>query len=52
MCIYQYNRRKEIVETLGIREVDKHEKYLGLPTIIGKSKKAIFACLKERIWKK
>lgn len=35
-----------------MREVGKHEKYLGLPTIIGRSVKAIFACLKERIWKK
>lgn len=42
----------EIIETLGVREVDRHEKYLGLPTIIGRSKKAVFACLKERIWKK
>ncbi|XP_021734035.1 uncharacterized protein LOC110700740 [Chenopodium quinoa] len=45
-------RRQEIVDTLGVREVDRHEKYLGLPTIIGKSKKAIFAFLKERNWKK
>lgn len=40
------------MDTLGVREVDKHEKYLGLPTIIGRSKKAVFTCLKERIWKK
>ncbi|XP_021771809.1 uncharacterized protein LOC110735946 [Chenopodium quinoa] len=46
------DRRNAIVETLGIREVEKHEKYFGLPTIIGKSKKTIFAVLKERIWKK
>ncbi|XP_021859944.2 uncharacterized protein [Spinacia oleracea] len=46
------NRRDEIVTTLGVKEVAKHEKYLGLPTIIGRSKKAIFAALKERIWKK
>ncbi|XP_057251804.1 uncharacterized protein LOC125498516 [Beta vulgaris subsp. vulgaris] len=45
-------RRKEIVETLGVKEVEKHEKYLGLPTIIGRSKKVVFMCLKERIWKK
>lgn len=45
-------RRKEIVDTLGVREVERHEKYLGLPTIIGPLKKAIFAFLKERIWKK
>lgn len=36
----------------GIREVDKHERYLGLPTMIGRSKKIIFQQLKERVWKK
>ena len=40
------------MEALGAREVVKHEKYLGLTTIIGRSKKAVFKCLKERIWKK
>lgn len=45
-------RREEIVATLGVREVARHEKYLGLSTIIGRSKKATFACLKERVWKK
>lgn len=47
-----FERRQAIVETLGVREVVRHEKYLGLPTIIGKSKKAVFAGLKERLWKK
>ena len=28
---------------LNVRKVDRHEKYLGLPTIIRKSKKAIFS---------
>ncbi|XP_021715423.1 uncharacterized protein LOC110683373 [Chenopodium quinoa] len=46
------NRRQEIIQILGVREVERHEKYLGLPTIIGRSKKAIFAGLKERLWKK
>lgn len=46
------SKQKEIVDTLEVREVHRHEKYLGLPTIIGWSKKAVFACLKERIWKK
>lgn len=41
-----------IPSKLGVNEVDKHAKYLGLPTIIGRSKKSIFACLKEHIWKK
>ena len=44
--------RQIIKEQLGVNEVERHSKYLGLPTIIGRSKKAIFACLKERIWKK
>ncbi|XP_021717271.1 uncharacterized protein LOC110685117 [Chenopodium quinoa] len=46
------DRQREITATLGVREVDRHGKYLGLPTIIGRSKKEIFASLKERIWKK
>lgn len=37
---------------LGVQEVDKQEKYLGLPTIIGRSKKVVFAGIKDRIWKK
>ncbi|XP_021738183.1 uncharacterized protein LOC110704673 [Chenopodium quinoa] len=44
--------REEIIEILGVQEVEKHEKYLGLPTTIGRSKKVIFAGLKERLWKK
>lgn len=40
------------MEMLGLKEVDKQEKYLGLPAIIGRSKKAIFSGLKDRIWKK
>lgn len=46
------SRRQEIFVSLGVKEVGKHEKYPGLPTIIEKSKKNIFACLKRRIWKK
>ena len=44
--------RNEIVNVLGVKEVEKQEKYLGLPTIIGRSKEVTFACIKERIWKK
>lgn len=40
------------MEVLGVKEVDRHVKYLGLPTVIGKSKKELFACLKDRVWKK
>ena len=44
--------RKNIVDILGVKEVDRHVKYLGLPTVIGRSKKDIFSCLKDRVWKK
>lgn len=44
--------RQEISELLQVREVERHSKYLGLPTIVGRSKKAVFSCLKERIGKK
>lgn len=44
--------RQQITNTLNVREVERHAKYLGLPTIIGRLKKAIFSCLKERMWKK
>lgn len=47
-----YQLRRDIVEILGVQEVDRDEKYLGLPTIIGRSKKAIFSCLIDKIWKK
>ena len=37
---------------LGFKEVDRHAKYLGLPAIIGRSKKEISSCLMDREWKK
>ncbi|XP_021762976.1 uncharacterized protein LOC110727703 [Chenopodium quinoa] len=46
------DRRYEIISLLRVKQVSRHEKYLGLPTIIGRSKKAVFSCLKEREWKK
>ncbi|CAL1413281.1 unnamed protein product [Linum trigynum] len=46
------SRRMEICGTLGIKEVDKLPKYLGLPTVISRSKKAIFEDIKERVRKK
>ena len=45
-------RRIEIRNRFGVREVERHEKYLGLPTVIGRSKKMVFNVLKERVWKK
>ncbi|KAL8153426.1 hypothetical protein V2J09_011186 [Rumex salicifolius] len=45
-------KRQEIAGFLGVKEVDRYPKYLGLPTIIGRSKKVVFEGVKERMWKK
>ncbi|KAL0431044.1 UNVERIFIED_CONTAM: hypothetical protein Sradi_0730400 [Sesamum radiatum] len=41
-----------ISEGLGIRSADRHEKYLGLPFIVGLSKKVVFESIRDRIWHK
>ena len=40
------------MEVMGPVQDSKHNKYLGLPSIIGKSKKEVFAEIKEKIAKK
>src|ERR1044072_1409032 len=42
----------QLSELLGVKAVDSYDKYLGLPTVIGKSKSQVFAFVKERVWKK
>ena len=42
----------EIKEALGVPEIIHYDKYLGLPSLIGRHKKARFDYIKERIWRK
>ena len=35
-----------------MREVDKFESYLGLPTLVGQKKYQTFSFIKDRVWKK
>jgi len=42
-------RREEILITLDMREVLSHEKYLGLPTFVGRSRNKPFLFLKDKI---
>ena len=42
----------EIKEALGVPEIKQFYKYLGLPSPVGKHKKASFDYIKERIWRK
>lgn len=44
--------KAKILEVMGPMQDSKHNKYLGLPSIIGKSKKEVFAEVKEKIFKK
>ncbi|KAL0423924.1 UNVERIFIED_CONTAM: hypothetical protein Sradi_0927200 [Sesamum radiatum] len=43
---------KDLIGILEVPMVDKHTKYLGLPLVVDRSKRAIFECIKERIWKR
>ena len=39
-----------LADCLGMEMVDFHERYLGLPVLVGRSKKATFAYIKDRLW--
>ena len=45
-------QKGQILEILGVKEVDRFVKYLGLPTLIGRAKYNTFFDLKDRVWKK
>lgn len=40
---------ERIKETLGVREVERFESYLGLPTLVGRAKYQNFSFLKDRV---
>ena len=43
--------RIEIKKALGVLEILHYDKYLGLPSLVGKHKKASFDYIKERVWR-
>ena len=45
-------KRAWVKSTLGVKEVEKFESYLGLPTLFGRAKNQTFSFLKDRVWKK
>jgi len=42
--------QEAIKVSLGLLAIQHYEKYLGLPSFIGREKKACFTQIKERIW--
>ncbi|CAJ2636955.1 unnamed protein product [Trifolium pratense] len=44
--------KNSIANLLGVEQVLGTGKYLGLPSMVGRSKKATFKFIKDRIWKK
>ena len=46
------DNRKLIKNALGVLEIFKYEKYLGLPSLIRRKKKASFEYIKEQVWRK
>lgn len=38
--------------TLGVPKIMQYKKYLGLPSFVGRGKKASFSYIKERVWMK
>ena len=45
-------KRNMLQMKLTFKAVEGHDKYLGLPTYIGSSKKQVFQVIQDRIWKK
>lgn len=41
-----------VTEMFGVKRADKHERYLGLPTFVGRNNVASFSSLKDRLWQK
>ena len=45
-------RRQGIKDLLGVKEVERFESYLSLPTLVGRSKYQTFLYIKDGVWKK
>lgn len=47
-----HDDQTRLASSLGVRILSRTGKYLGLPSMVGRSKKSTFAFLKERVWKR
>ena len=44
--------QSSIKVALGVQEILQYDKYLGLPSLVGKGKKASFSYIKKMVWRK
>uniref|UniRef100_A0A803NGM9 CCHC-type domain-containing protein n=1 Tax=Cannabis sativa TaxID=3483 RepID=A0A803NGM9_CANSA len=44
--------RQQLATFLGVREVEHHGKYLGLPSFVGRNKKEFLDQIKNKVWAK
>ena len=44
--------KETIKNLLGVAEIKEYEKYLGLPAVVGRNKKASLNYIKDRVWGK
>ena len=44
--------KDEMKNLLGMAEIKEYERYLGLPTVVGRKKKASLNFIKDRVWGK
>lgn len=51
-CNVRRDKQYEISNIPGVHNELKDSKYLGLPSLIGRSKKKVFSFVKKRVWKK
>lgn len=45
-------KRTRIAQVLGVQVVDQYDRYLGMPAVVGKSKKQLFSIIRDRISKR
>ena len=44
--------KESIKNLLGVSEIKEYEKYLGLPAVVGRNKRASLNYIKDRVWGK
>lgn len=46
------DKQNKITSILGVHNELRESKYLGLPSLIGRSRNNVFSFVKERVWKR